>query len=169
MQSEITDEDIEGLMGIITKLPAREGLAECFETLRGAGWDVVACTNGGRKGTQGYFSNAGISGIEGGTLLSCDEIEGSGGNGVAKPDARVYDAANKALDNRHAERGEGTRWFVAAHSWDLIAARRAGFRTAWVAHEEGDPCTELFGEFDVYADNLRECAEKMVAVESRGM
>lgn len=168
VQNDIKDEDIEQLMGIMTKLPARDGLAKCFETLRAAGWDVVACTNGGRKGSEGYFSNAGISGIEGSTLISCDEIERDGGKGVAKPDARVYDAANKLLDGRARgkEVTEGTRWFVAAHSWDLIAARRAGFRTAWVAHEEGDVCTGLFGEFDIYAQSLAECAEKMVAFKS---
>lgn len=57
----------------------------------------------------------------------------------------------------------GQRWFVAAHSWDLIAARKEGFRTAWVAHEERDPVTAVFGEFDVYAKDLKECFEKIVA------
>lgn len=163
-------------MEIMKSLPAREGLKECFEILRADGWDVVACTNGGRKGTEGYFSKAGVQGVEGGNVISCDEIEG----GVAKPDLRVYREANRVLDEREkAGKGQGgggesgkgngnTRWFVAAHSWDLIAARKAGFRTAWVSHEEGDVCGELFGEFDVYAKGLKECAEAMVKVEKEG-
>jgi len=86
-------------------------------------------------------------------MLSCDEIQ------VAKPDVKVYENTNARLDSRGCEPGD--RWFVAAHSWDLIAARKAGFKTAWVASEEGDPCTGLFGEFDVVASDLRECFEMM--------
>ena len=47
----------------------------------------------------------------------------------------------------------------------MIAARGAGFKTAWVAHEEGDPCTQLFGEFDIVVKDLRECLEMMKSVE----
>lgn len=160
-------------MGIMKSLPAREGLKECFEMLRGAGWDVVACTNGGRKGTEGYYANAGIEWVKGGNVISCDEI----GGGVAKPDMRVYQEANRVLGEREAAfAGQGgdrkadgnTRWFVAAHSWDLIAARKAGFRTAWVSHEEGDSCEDLFGKFDVYAGGLKECAEAMIKKEKEG-
>lgn len=146
-------------------LPARDGLKECFEVLRGAGWDVLACTNGGRGGTEGYFRGAGVEGVSGDAVVSCDEV----GGGVAKPDLRVYGAVNELLDGRDGgeARGKkkGNRWFVAAHSWDLIAARKAGFRTAWVAHEEGDACRGLFGEFDVVAGGMRECAEVMVRME----
>ncbi|KAK1078765.1 hypothetical protein LTR33_006966, partial [Friedmanniomyces endolithicus] len=59
--------------------------------------------------------------------------------------------------------GDGERWFVAAHAWDLIAARKAGFKTAWVAHEEYDPVTEVFGKFDVYGKDFEELLAKMKA------
>lgn len=162
-------------MGIMTNLPAREGLAECFDTLRAEGWDVLTCTNGGRKGSEGYFAAAGIEWTKGTNLISCDEISrGNGegdGKGVAKPDPRVYDAANRVLDergvDREGERERSTRWFVAAHAWDLTAARNAGFKTAWVAHEEGEACTGLFGNFDVCAESLAECAAMMVALEKK--
>lgn len=101
-----------------------------------------------------YFSNAGIE-LDDEHLLSCDDL------GVAKPDAKVYGNTNEVLTKRGCV---GERWFVAAHSWDLIAARKAGFRTAWIEHEEGDACEEIFGRFDVKAKDLRECLEKIKEV-----
>lgn len=156
VQTNITDEDLDGIMREIRQLPAYEGLRECFAGLREAGWDVFAVTNGGAETSLKYFELAGVP-LDGDHLVSCDEIEG----GVAKPDSRVYERMNTVLESRGCEKSE--RWFVAAHAWDLAAARSAGFRTAWVAHEEGEVSGELFGEFDVVARDLRECMEMMKA------
>lgn len=53
------------------------------------------------------------------TVKSCDEV------GLAKPFAEVYTGAHEAC--RELEGGEQReRWFVAAHLWDLAAARKAG-------------------------------------------
>lgn len=150
----ITDTDIDNLMTEIRRLPPRPGLKDIFDGLRSDGWDVYAVTNGGKEGSLKYFELANIQ-LDSDHLLSCDDLN------VAKPDVRVYQNANDWLEKRGCEQTNGARWFVAAHSWDLIAARKQGFRTAWVAHEERDPVTEVFGEFDVYAKDLRECLEKM--------
>lgn len=122
---------------------------------------MYAVTNGGKEGSLKYFELAGVQ-LDGEHLLSCDELK------VAKPDVRVYENANSWLESRGCEKVRsvegkevGQRWFVAAHSWDLIAARKEGFRTAWVAHEERDPVTAVFGEFDVHAKDLKECLDKM--------
>lgn len=160
----IKDEDIESIMAEVRRLPARDGLKEIFDGLRAEGWDVYAVTNGAKEGSLKYYELAGVQ-LDGDHLLSCDDVR------VAKPDPKVYLTANQWLDSRGCEAtaksqsGEevGQRWFVAAHSWDLTAARKAGFRTAWVAHEERDPCTGIFGDFDVCAKDLRECLEKMKA------
>ena len=156
--TNITDEDIESLIMDIKRLPPRDGLKEIFDGLRDAGWDVYAVTNGGKQASLKYYELAGVA-LDDDHLLSCDDIK------VAKPDPKVYQNANKWLESRgceaHDKDGGRSRWFVAAHSWDLIAAKKEGFRTAWVAHEEHDPVTGVFGEFDVYAKDLRECLEKM--------
>lgn len=147
----ITDDDINDIVTELKRLPAREGLKEIFDGLRESGWDVYAVTNGGKAASLKYFELAGVD-LADDHLLSCDDIK------VAKPDPKVYENANKHLESMGLK---GEKWFVAAHSWDLIAARKAGFKTAWVAHEEHDPVTSVFGEFDVIAKDLRECLEMM--------
>nr|POE65970.1 (s)-2-haloacid dehalogenase [Quercus suber] len=147
---QVTDEDIASIMSEVTKLPPREGLKACFDGLREAGWDVYAVTNGAKQTSLGYYSKAGIE-LDNDHLLSCDDIQ------VAKPDVKVYDAANQNLDALGVdEKGDGNRWFVAAHAWDLTAAKKAGFKTAYLSFEEHDPVTQVFGEFDLYADSMGE-------------
>jgi 2-haloacid dehalogenase len=53
---------------------------------------------------------------------------------------------------------------VAAHSWDLLAAKKAGFKTAYLTMEEHDPVTDVFGSFDLYADSNEELLQKMKAL-----
>ncbi|KAI7576012.1 hypothetical protein KC343_g22402, partial [Hortaea werneckii] len=89
-------------------------------------------------------------------LLSCDDIK------VAKPDIKVYERTHEHLTSQGLGKdGDSERWFVAAHAWDLIVARKAGFKTAYLAHEEHDPVTQVFGEFDLYAEDMPDLLEKM--------
>lgn len=152
VQKNITDEDLDNISTELKRLPAREGLKECFDGLREAGWDVYAVTNGSKQASLKYYELANVS-LDGDHLLSCDDLK------VAKPDIKVYENANKWLQLRGCE--TGARWFVAAHSWDVLAARKAGFKTAWLAHEEVDPVTEVFGKFDIYAKDFKELLQKM--------
>ncbi|EME77456.1 uncharacterized protein MYCFIDRAFT_46360 [Pseudocercospora fijiensis CIRAD86] len=154
--SEIGEGDVEAVMAEMKTLKPRAGLKECFDGLRGAGWDVFGVTNGGKEISLGYFEGAGIF-LDGGHLVSCDEV------GVAKPDGRVYEFAKRVLRSagHDEEEEEEERWFVAAHAWDLMGARKAGFRTAFLRFEEHDPCTDVFGEFDLYVQDMGELLEKM--------
>lgn len=82
---------------------------------------MIIITNGAKKTTEGYVEQAGLKEWVD-DVRSCDEV------GLAKPFAQVYDKAFEACDL--VEEGNGTkgarRWFVAAHMWDLAAARKAG-------------------------------------------
>jgi 2-haloacid dehalogenase len=134
----------------------RDGLKRCFDGLREVGWDVYGVTNGGSETSLNYYRKAGIE-LDGEHLLSCDDVR------VAKPDVRVYENASRHLAGRGVgEKDE--RWFVAAHAWDLIAARKAGFKTAYLDFEEHDPVTEVFGEFDLYATSMDDLLEKLKKV-----
>ncbi|KAI7087020.1 hypothetical protein KC356_g4522 [Hortaea werneckii] len=153
--SEVSDEDVAAVMGEMVKLPPRNGLKECFDGLRKSGWDVYAVTNGGKETSLNYYKLANID-LDANHLLSCDEIQ------VAKPDIKVYERTHEHLTSQGlGKEGDSERWFVAAHAWDLIVARKAGFKTAYLAHEEHDPVTQVFGEFDLYAEDMPDLLEKM--------
>lgn len=157
----ISDEDVEAVMRAFKSMEPREGLKECFDGLRGKGWDVYAVTNGGVQTSLAYYHNAGIE-LDEKHLLSCDDVR------VAKPDVRVYERAQEHLTKQGlGDRDSGDRWFVAAHAWDLIAARKAGFKTAFLDFEEHDPVTEVFGKFDLYAGSMGELLEKMGRLEKQ--
>lgn len=157
---EVSDEDVAAVMEQVKRLEPRPGLKKCYEGLRSAGWDVYAVTNGGKATSLKYYELAGIE-LDEEHLLSCDDLK------VAKPDARVYENTHRHLTARGLGNGkedDGERWFVAAHAWDLIAARKAGFKTAYLTFEEHDSVKEVFGEFDVYADSMEELLEKLTKV-----
>jgi 2-haloacid dehalogenase len=150
----VTDEDLEEVMKAFKSMGPREGLKRCFDGLREAGWDVYGVTNGGSETSLGYYHNAGIA-LDADHLLSCDAIR------IAKPDVKVYETANQHLSKMGLGNDEGERWFVAAHAWDLIAARKVGFKTAYLTFEEHDPCTDVFGKFDLYASSMDELLDKL--------
>ena len=154
----VTDEDVEEVMNAFKAMLPRPGLKGCFDGLREAGWDVYGVTNGGVQTSLNYYHAAGID-LDSEHLLSCDDLK------IAKPDVRVYERANSHLTARGVgTKDDGERWFVAAHAWDLIAARKAGFKTAYLDFEEHDPVTEVFGEFDLYARDMNELLEKLKQV-----
>jgi len=128
----VSDEDVAAVMQAVTKLSARPGLKECYDGLREAGWDVYGVTNGGKETSLKYYQLADIE-LDKDHLLSCDDIS------VAKPDVKVYETANQHLTTQGHGKGS-EKWFVAAHAWDLIAARKAGFKTAYLSFEEHGMC-----------------------------
>ncbi len=74
-------------------------------------------TNGSKSTTEGYIRQANLEKCVD-EVQSCDEV------GVAKPFGPVYEAALRLCEQQ--EGGGGERWFVAAHMWDVFAARKAG-------------------------------------------
>jgi 2-haloacid dehalogenase len=153
---QVSDDDVTEVMKAFSEaMPAREGLKRCYAGLREAGWDVSAVTNGAVQTSLNYYKTADID-LDEDHLLSCDDLR------IAKPDAKVYENAHRHLTSRGlGNKSDGHRWFVAAHAWDLIAARKAGFKTAYLDYEEHDPVTDVFGEFDLYAKSLDDLLAKL--------
>ncbi|GAA5902720.1 uncharacterized protein JCM6883_007218 [Sporobolomyces salmoneus] len=166
--SSIDSNLLDPIMAAIPKMGPRPGLQSCTRLLHDSSIDfnLLAVTNGGLETTKGYFYNAfseegGKEMVEkefGWSFLSCDEIQ------CAKPDQKVYENVWKRLKSDHGiEKRQG--WFVASHTWDLHAAKRAGFKTAFVTYEEHLVLPELFGRPDIVAKDLEDCAKQIIAYE----
>lgn len=104
----------------LSALTPAPGLEAAFKQLHNAQANILLVTNGAKETTQGYVDQAGLSEYVG-AVRSCDQV------GKSKPFAEVYGMAHAACTELEGgeEKAEG-RWFVAAHLWDLNAARKAG-------------------------------------------
>lgn len=136
---------------------------EALEVLHANGIMCWAVSNGAISGTKGYLKGAGVAEFfydgseKEGRVLSCDDVKS------AKPSKEIYQATMKSMDQKD-ETKSLQRWFLAAHSWDLCAARNHGFKTAWTAYEEVDSVPALFGENDVEGLNLLDAAKRIVEI-----
>ncbi|KAK8034248.1 hypothetical protein PG993_009243 [Apiospora rasikravindrae] len=146
-----TDDDRDFLLAAYRGLRLRPGVAECFRKLRDAGYTVWALTSGDAARVAGYLANGGVD-LPPENFVSCDSI------GVGKPAPAVYE---HVLQKFPAEGRDA--WFAAGHMWDASAARRTGFKGAWVSLWEKESCSDIFGDMDVVADSLPEMADRIVA------
>ncbi|KAF2826011.1 HAD-like protein [Ophiobolus disseminans] len=146
-----TGEDVKALMQEYQKCQVRPGAKQCIDTLRANDWTVWAFTNGDRERVEGYFHDGSIA-IDASHIITCDEI------GVGKPELRAYKKVREKIGLGKDEEA----WFAAAHGWDVSAAGRSGFKTAYCTVLEKYELEEVFGKSDVVADGLVEMAEKVV-------
>lgn len=147
-----TDEERDKCVEGYSTLQMRPGTHEAFQILRDNGFTVWALSTGDVERVSGYFERANLHmPLE--NLVSCDSV------GVAKPGAAPY----RFMWDRLGE--HDIKWFAAAHMWDVSAATKVGFRGAWTAEYEHDPCLDVFSEakMEVVAENLVDMAKAIVA------
>lgn len=110
-------------------MPAFPDVGEGLTALRRRGHRLAVLTNSARETGQEHVGAAGLDHhFE--RVIGVDEI------GAYKPDGRAY---AYALSQLNADAGD--TWLVAAHDWDVIGARGAGLRTAFVARGGPRPAT----------------------------
>lgn len=143
-------DDLEAIMNAYLELKARPGAKECWQKLRDAGFTMWAFTAGDPKRVQGYLRKNGIECPEE-NFRSCDAA------GVGKPAPECYRPNLEEFQKKGEE-----AWFAAAHQWDVSAAKRSGFKGAYVTVLEKEACNDLFGELDVQADSFEELAEGII-------
>lgn len=116
------------------------GAAAAMHSLAGV-VTVVGLSNASRRVLTGLSVGAGFRWHQ---LLSAEDV------GTYKPDPAMYELAEASVP-------ETTRppFMVAAHAWDLRAARAAGLRTAYVPRPGADAPAP--GErFDIHATSLED-------------
>lgn len=123
--------------------------ADCFRSLKEAGFRVHALSNGGMAATQALIERAGMADV-------FDGIHSVEAARRYKPHRSAYMAAVEKMD---AE--PGAVMLVATHPWDCHGAKRAGLRAGFV--RRGQDWPDYFVRPDVTGDELLDVARAIIA------
>jgi 2-haloacid dehalogenase len=148
-RSVASEEDAKYFVQEYKNCEVRPGAKECVNKLKEAGWTVWAFTSGDRERVTDYFKRGDIS-IDSEHIITCDEI------GASKPATKSYEKLKEKIGDNESE---DKLWFAAAHSWDVSAAGKAGFKTAYCTVLEKEPLEDVFGKMDVVVDTLPDLAQ----------
>ncbi|CAA9420228.1 MAG: Cryptic haloacid dehalogenase 1 [uncultured Rubrobacteraceae bacterium] len=149
----LSDEDKKGILGGMRELPPHPEVPAALDLLRDAGLRLAALTNNAAEVAEAQLENAGLSDrFE--KILSADAVR------RLKPAPEPYHAAAVTMGVEIS----GVR-LVAAHSWDVAGAMRAGCAAAFVARP-GMVLDPLAEPPDVVGADLSEVAASIIAAET---
>ena len=148
----LAEEDREAVREGMRRLPPHSDARDGLERLRGAGFRLATLTNNPLAVVEAQLANAGLRDLFE-QVLSADEVR------RLKPAPEPYRMAAERL----GVPVEQVR-LVAAHSWDVAGAMRAGCAAAFVGRP-GQVLDTLAPTPDVVGTDLREVAEGIVGVE----
>lgn len=149
---DLSDEKKKEIIGGIRELPPHPEVEESLARLRDGGLRLAALTNSTAEVANQQLGNAGLSGYFE-RILSADEV------GRLKPAPEPYQMAADRLGTGM----DGVR-LVAAHSWDVAGAMRAGCAAAFVARP-GMVLDPLAPTPDAVGADLSEVADLILKAE----
>jgi 2-haloacid dehalogenase len=149
----LSEEDKQEILGGMRELPPHPEVAKSLERLREAGLRTATLTNSTREVAEAQMENSGLRGYFE-QILSADAVK------RLKPAPEPYMMAAESLG---VEIGQVR--LVAAHSWDVAGALRAGCAAAFVARP-GMVLDPLVERPDVIGVDLREFADRILEVET---
>jgi 2-haloacid dehalogenase len=135
-------------------LPPHPEVAESLDRLRDAGLRLATLTNSTQQVAEAQMESSGLRGYFE-QILSADAVK------CLKPAPEPYRMAAESLG---VEIGQVR--LVAAHSWDVAGALRAGCVAAFVARP-GMVLDPLVERPDVVGGDLREVADRILEAEAR--
>lgn len=142
---ELSDNQREGLVEEYQNLRPFPDVLPGLERPRSEGHTMVAFSNGVERTSRVLLERGGVlDNLE--AVVSVDDL------GTFKPDPEVYRYLARRLD-----RPVGETWLVSSNGWDVIGAKSAGLRAAWVRR---DPAT-VFDPWGIEADLVVEDLEQL--------
>ena len=146
---EYDDKRLSGVIDGFTQLEAHSDVAPAMAVLRNAGIRIVTLSNGSTRATEMLLERAELREyVE--RSVSIDEVK------RWKPAREVYlhcaEIVGISLDRAA---------LVAAHSWDIQGAKRAGFSAGYVERCEG-PFLSIFDSPEVVGSTLVEVVELLM-------
>ena len=149
---ELSDDERQRILGGMRDLPPHPEVPESLEKLRDAGFRLVTLTNSTQQVAEAQMENSGLKDYFE-QNLSADSVS------RLKPAPEPYRMAAESVGV-----GIGETRLVAAHSWDVAGALRAGCAAAFVARP-GMVLDPLVERPDVVGADLAEVAERIIEVE----
>jgi 2-haloacid dehalogenase len=150
---DLSEEDKQEILGGMRELPPHPEVAQSLERLREAGLRMATLTNSTQQVAEAQMENSGLRGYFD-QILSADAVK------RLKPAPEPYRMAAESLG---VEMGQVR--LVAAHSWDVAGALRAGCTATFVARP-GMVLDPLVERPDVIGVDLREVADRILEVET---
>ena len=150
---DLSEEDKQEILGGMRELPPHPEVAKSLERLREARLRMATLTNSTQQVAEAQMENSGLRGYFE-QILSADAVK------RLKPAPEPYRMAAESLG---VEIGQVR--LVAAHSWDVAGALRAGCAAAFVARP-GMVLDPLVERPDVIGVDLREVADRILEVET---
>ncbi|MFG6667218.1 haloacid dehalogenase type II [Halomonas sp. HNIBRBA4712] len=150
MQAGLSENDCDHLMSVYAELPAFSEVGAALSQLKAAGVRCVAFSNGTEEAVGGLLSKAGLTGYMD-DLVSVDTIK------RFKPDPAVY----AYLRTRLEARPEHT-WLVSSNAFDVIGAKHAGLKSAWVRRRSDAPFDPWGIEPDMTVTDLEAFAQRLL-------
>ncbi|MBI1395963.1 MAG: haloacid dehalogenase type II [Betaproteobacteria bacterium] len=146
----LADSDREAIVGGMRTLPAHPDVAPGLAKLRDAGFRLATLTNSPPQVAEAQIANAGLSEYFE-RIMSVDAVES------LKPASKVYEYGARTLGVPI-----GDMRLVAAHSWDVAGAMRAGARAAFVTRP-GMVLDPLWEAPDIVGADISEVADRIIA------
>ncbi|MGH8679460.1 MAG: haloacid dehalogenase type II, partial [Burkholderiales bacterium] len=147
---ELGDADRTAIVGGMRTLPPHPDVKPGFDKLKAAGFRMATLTNSPTAVADSQIANAGLKPyLE--KIISVDSVQS------LKPAAKVYRHAAETLGV-----AVGEIRLIAAHSWDVAGAMRAGCAAAFVARP-GMVLDPLFEAPDIVAPDISQVADKIIA------
>jgi 2-haloacid dehalogenase len=148
---QLGDDDRSLILGTVRRLPSHPDVAPAFELLKEAGFRMATLTNSTPDVAEAQLTNAGLKAyLE--RVMSVDAVQS------LKPAPKVYQYAAEQLGVL-----PGELRLVAAHSWDVAGAMRAGCKAAFVARP-GMVLDPLYPAPDIVGPDVLSVARQIVAL-----
>jgi 2-haloacid dehalogenase len=146
-----TEAQKKDLLTSYSTLPAFDEVVQGLTQLKDANFRLYAFSNGSGDAVDTLLNNAGIRGFFAG-IVSCDDLMSF------KPNPAVY-----SHFLRQANASGDSAWLVSSNPFDVIGARSAGMRAAWVQRSKAAIFDPWGIEPTVTISGLGELHDKLLA------
>ncbi len=149
--ADASEEDQTRLLAQYRQLAAFPDAIPAIDRLKAGSHTVVAFSNGVEATVRALLDHAGI-------LPHLDDVISVDDLRTFKPDPAVY-----AYLAQRVQQPVGEIWLVSGNPFDVIGAKAAGLRAAWVRRNPGTTFDPWGIEPDLIAANLHELGERLAA------